>query len=603
MISQKLIVSILFLFIISIVSTSAYAQNPSTVFIDQFTVIRNGSLFFQDNFDDGVPPPSAPNFVGGGLASYSVLGTLNESGGKVRLDTEGAAIVPGIGVPSIPFFHERALLLTNINPESSSGLKQTATFSVTGVFDLAVPATNREGYGIRLTDRTGTNLGDDTLVLEVLRGLDGVVRIRFRRFDFIAGTITNIASALLDSEHDQIVLTLTRASIENNAISASFAYIDGGVMGPVTTFIPTADIFNGENFTRAQFFLDTPDSDGDRVADGFDNCISSYNPDQADKDFDGVGDACDNCPIKANADQFDDDGDGLGDACAADYAQAPPITEGQPGSSTNPAQPGAPVVVTCTFTNNSGEDILTIRPDCFNCTFTVKDLEDNIQTPRYRHRAYGIPDDTLIIPANGSASASCDLSEMFDPSVLTSGTGGAPREYPVQVTYSNYIQDRDLVNGVCTSPPCSDLWIGSVTSPPANITIAGDPVERVEIDITPGSFPNLSTCKDRKGVIPVAVLTNTFDATTIDANSVRFGKTGTEATEAHKKGGQAVRHVEDVNLDGRLDMVFHFRFGETGFSCDDIPAGQTSFTLPAILKGTANGTDISASDTLRLHGK
>jgi hypothetical protein len=31
------------------------------------------------------------------------------------------------------------------------------------------------------------------------------------------------------------------------------------------------------------------------------------------------------------------------------------------------------------------------------------------------------------------------------------------------------------------------------------------------------------------------------------------------------------RHVEDVNGDGRDDLVFRFRFGVTGFSCDDVP--------------------------------
>jgi galactose oxidase-like protein/thrombospondin type 3 repeat protein len=58
-----------------------------------------------------------------------------------------------------------------------------------------------------------------------------------------------------------------------------------------------------------------PDTDGDGVPDGSDNCPSTSNPDQADTDGDGVGDACDNCRITANADQADTDNDGVGDAC------------------------------------------------------------------------------------------------------------------------------------------------------------------------------------------------------------------------------------------------------------------------------------------------
>ena len=40
-----------------------------------------------------------------------------------------------------------------------------------------------------------------------------------------------------------------------------------------------------------------PDSDGDGVHDGGDNCPTTYNPDQADSDGNGIGDACEPIPI------------------------------------------------------------------------------------------------------------------------------------------------------------------------------------------------------------------------------------------------------------------------------------------------------------------
>jgi hypothetical protein len=43
-----------------------------------------------------------------------------------------------------------------------------------------------------------------------------------------------------------------------DAVTASFAYVDGGVAGPFTTFGATADIFRGENFTRAEFLFLEP---------------------------------------------------------------------------------------------------------------------------------------------------------------------------------------------------------------------------------------------------------------------------------------------------------------------------------------------------------
>lgn len=59
-----------------------------------------------------------------------------------------------------------------------------------------------------------------------------------------------------------------------------------------------------------------PDEDSDTIADEADNCLNTYNPDQADKDGDGFGDACDNCPDQADAVlSGDEDGDGFGNAC------------------------------------------------------------------------------------------------------------------------------------------------------------------------------------------------------------------------------------------------------------------------------------------------
>ena len=77
--------------------------------------------------------------------------------------------------------------------------------------------------------------------------------------------------------------------------------------------------------------LPPPDSDGDGILDGTDNCPLTANTDQTDTDGDGQGDACDgdddgdgildgtdNCPLTANTDQTDTDGDGQGDACDGD---------------------------------------------------------------------------------------------------------------------------------------------------------------------------------------------------------------------------------------------------------------------------------------------
>jgi hypothetical protein len=204
------------------------------------------------------------------------------------------------------------------------------------------------------------------------------------------------------------------------------------------------------------------DTDGDGVPDYMDNCPTVYNPDQKDLDDDGIGDACDNCPKVSNPDQADSNNDGLGDTCA-----------GGPNSTTSytlqvPPKPvlyGSQFLGTATFTNGTGQAIQTIRPDCFNSIFTVRDSDGNIVLPMDRIRtAYGIgPPYTLgsdvIIIANGeSFSVSCDLAEIYPPEVLV------PGDYKVQAIYSNYIQDPRQVEGI-------DLWMGAIRSTEITVTV------------------------------------------------------------------------------------------------------------------------------------
>lgn len=87
---------------------------------------------------------------------------------------------------------------------------------------------------------------------------------------------------------------------------------------------------------------------------------------------------------------------------------------------------------------------------------------------------------------------------------------------------------------------------------------------QVVIDIKPCSEVNPVNCKGvGNGVIPVAILTtDDFDAMAVDCETVRFGPLG--AYETHGKC-----HVEDVDYDGDMDLVFHFRINETGVTCED----------------------------------
>lgn len=104
--------------------------------------------------------------------------------------------------------------------------------------------------------------------------------------------------------------------------------------------IPLASSNSNRNLSeqdaRLTVVVAAPDTDGDGIADGADNCPNVANPTQIDTDGDGAGDACDtppppadgdadgvadavdNCPLVSNAGQADGDGDGIGDACDGD---------------------------------------------------------------------------------------------------------------------------------------------------------------------------------------------------------------------------------------------------------------------------------------------
>lgn len=94
-------------------------------------------------------------------------------------------------------------------------------------------------------------------------------------------------------------------------------------------------------------------------------------------------------------------------------------------------------------------------------------------------------------------------------------------------------------------------------------------IVHVPIDIHPGGFPNSINCKNPNVGIPVAILSNpNFDATMIDHTTVVFE--GATETHVNKKTNVPVRHEEDVNYDGRMDLVFHFRYGDTNLDCNSI---------------------------------
>ena len=122
-------------------------------------------------------------------------------------------------------------------------------------------------------------------------------------------------------------------------------------------------------------------------------------------------------------------------------------------------------------------------------------------------------------------------------------------------------------SGRCPVQPADDRDFIGTTEGPVGTTLL-----QVSIDIKPGSFPN-SINPRSKGVIPVAILTTgTFDATAVDPSTVLFGSTGTETAPVHFAW-------HDVNGDGKIDLILHFKTQATRIQCGDRSASITGKTF------------------------
>jgi len=140
-------------------------------------------------------------------------------------------------------------------------------------------------------------------------------------------------------------------------------------------------------------------------------------------------------------------------------------------------------------------------------------------------------------------------------------------------------------------------WIAtSAVGDPVPLTLAVDQRVRLEaiqeagpdvtIEIIAGNDSHPINCNNDQGIIKLAILnTDVFDTTAVDHTTVSLEG----AYESHVDGrsGLARRHEKDLDHDGDLDLLFHFRFGETALTCDSAEATLTGYLF--------DGTQISST--------
>ncbi|MGD0923031.1 MAG: hypothetical protein ABSA70_14905 [Terriglobia bacterium] len=113
-------------------------------------------------------------------------------------------------------------------------------------------------------------------------------------------------------------------------------------------------------------------------------------------------------------------------------------------------------------------------------------------------------------------------------------------------------------------------------------------VKTVAIDIKPGVYPNTINLGSN-GTVPVAILSSeTFDATTVDPVTVTLAG----ASVKLKGKGTPMSSFEDVNKDGRLDLLVHV-------TTEALELTATS--EEAVLEGkTFSGRRIKGTDTVKI---
>jgi VCBS repeat-containing protein len=241
-------------------TTSASTQDFRFA-VDDLKVTKNGGVIFQDTFNDGVAPPSGPNFspaTGLNPSAYTSQGPFTEANGLAFFDGFKAATFGATN------YGERAMLNTDISPISdpvngAKGLKSNSNFTAESRFDLIMPEDNGDVYGVRLTDQNSTPPDNNSSVdLVVARDATGV-HVQLRQINMSTSTVTVLESKdFVQGANDQIVLRLDydKTSFVDTSVgghvTAAFDLVSNGVVASTASFSSQGTIFQGEDFTRVQ---------------------------------------------------------------------------------------------------------------------------------------------------------------------------------------------------------------------------------------------------------------------------------------------------------------------------------------------------------------
>jgi hypothetical protein len=365
-------------------------------------------------------------------------------------------------------------------------------------------------------------------------------------------------------------------------------------------------------FDNVVVLSESSDYDADGIPDMYDNCPFGYNPDQADLDGDGVGDACDpdidgddvlndvdNCPFGYNPDQADSDVDGIGDACDDDVDgdgvpnlldNCPfipnPIIDTETGEQppcdyeetvtapSDPVTPGGSLWVTAEFTNNTGEMIRTIIPDCYNTVFELRESEDGVFVKKLdRVRGpYRIPEDVIYLEEGETFEIQCNLAEIFDTELIA---GFAGSDLTGSATYT----------GIAHPDPDPDV--------PEDVLFEGEATGYFTLTIADSLVVNTVLAEEV-----------TFTPSVWEASWAQNPPDGNLSVQVDLPNGYEIDYSEDVLLNGTVKGTptsagIEFDWMEVLASLGTITSGEIYVTIEGML---TSGDKFSGKGAVQIKG-
>jgi hypothetical protein len=269
-----------------VVAGAPSSAEATSIFMDEFSVTRNGSPLFDDSFNQnatlnggtGSTVASGVNFAGDGPASYFAHGMIPQStanNGQALLDTANGIVVTQPD-PFFPVISEvNANLETSTTSTAANALTQATAFTVTGLFDLSLPNVVGGTDVLNLTNRYAVNSNMGNVLQIRLRdcapgvGLCGALSgpvVQFVYLNFLNNSNTLIDKFGLSSAEladPQFEFEFTKAA-NTNVIDANYAFGTGNTL---TTFNGTST-FLASTGTNTDVFT-TLVTDGDTVRAGF----------------------------------------------------------------------------------------------------------------------------------------------------------------------------------------------------------------------------------------------------------------------------------------------------------------------------------------------